>query len=386
MADRYLLESSTTDGYLLEDGSGVLLLENIPAGPNNQTDWPNPRLPRALSGKNRSTDLLTWTRSPLQTPLIGKYTLMRAPLYTRIEPKGYPVSLRHWDQGNMLALNAPVSPFAKIDWPNPLGAKQPIQWQAPSLLGTLLQPLQSPFAMTDWPVPNGPRFPIDLRTWTETTLYLLGKDQFFGLAGNPTFDWPVPKGPVPVIDLKTWTKNTTYLLGKDQFFGLAGHPNFDWPNPRGPIPAIDLKTWLENITYLIGKDTLPEPNYDWPNPRGKVPAIDLRTWIKSTLYLLGKDQLPEQNLDWPNPRGARFPVGLLTPLQIDLLNTLLVVTGTPFSQLAWPNPRGAMPGQPWAASTNPNLLPPTPPPTGEQLRQIIRFAPIAFGGKTHWGR
>lgn len=27
MADRYLLESSPTDGYLLEDGSGVLLLD-----------------------------------------------------------------------------------------------------------------------------------------------------------------------------------------------------------------------------------------------------------------------------------------------------------------------------------------------------------------------
>lgn len=27
MADRYLIETSATDGYLLEDGSGVLLLE-----------------------------------------------------------------------------------------------------------------------------------------------------------------------------------------------------------------------------------------------------------------------------------------------------------------------------------------------------------------------
>ncbi len=27
MADRYLLESSAVDGYLLEDGTGVLLLE-----------------------------------------------------------------------------------------------------------------------------------------------------------------------------------------------------------------------------------------------------------------------------------------------------------------------------------------------------------------------
>ena len=31
MADRYLLESSATDGYLLEDGSGVLLLEDAVA-------------------------------------------------------------------------------------------------------------------------------------------------------------------------------------------------------------------------------------------------------------------------------------------------------------------------------------------------------------------
>jgi len=28
MADRYLLESSAIDGYLLEDGSGVLLIES----------------------------------------------------------------------------------------------------------------------------------------------------------------------------------------------------------------------------------------------------------------------------------------------------------------------------------------------------------------------
>jgi len=32
MADRYLLESGSPDGYLLEDGSGVLILEA--AGPD----------------------------------------------------------------------------------------------------------------------------------------------------------------------------------------------------------------------------------------------------------------------------------------------------------------------------------------------------------------
>ena len=32
MADRYLLESGTPDGYLLEDGTGVLLIETAPLG------------------------------------------------------------------------------------------------------------------------------------------------------------------------------------------------------------------------------------------------------------------------------------------------------------------------------------------------------------------
>jgi hypothetical protein len=30
VADRYLIETSATDGYLLEDGTGVLLLEEDP--------------------------------------------------------------------------------------------------------------------------------------------------------------------------------------------------------------------------------------------------------------------------------------------------------------------------------------------------------------------
>ena len=32
MADRYLIETSSVDGYLLEDGSGVLILEEQPSG------------------------------------------------------------------------------------------------------------------------------------------------------------------------------------------------------------------------------------------------------------------------------------------------------------------------------------------------------------------
>jgi hypothetical protein len=38
MADRYLLESGAPDGYLLEDGTGVLLLEVVAADVNAQQD------------------------------------------------------------------------------------------------------------------------------------------------------------------------------------------------------------------------------------------------------------------------------------------------------------------------------------------------------------
>lgn len=51
MADRYLLESGAPDGYLLEDGSGVLLLEAfdetamVPLYQSRpQLRWPDPEI------------------------------------------------------------------------------------------------------------------------------------------------------------------------------------------------------------------------------------------------------------------------------------------------------------------------------------------------------
>jgi len=35
-ADRYLIETSAVDGYLMEDGLGVLILEQQPSTSNNQ--------------------------------------------------------------------------------------------------------------------------------------------------------------------------------------------------------------------------------------------------------------------------------------------------------------------------------------------------------------
>lgn len=48
MADRYLLESSAVDGYLLEDGSGVLLLETVAAAVHAHTKVNQPPLKSKL--------------------------------------------------------------------------------------------------------------------------------------------------------------------------------------------------------------------------------------------------------------------------------------------------------------------------------------------------
>lgn len=47
MSDRYLLESSLVDGYLLEDGSGVLLLES--QGEATSTALPSPLIGRGAA-------------------------------------------------------------------------------------------------------------------------------------------------------------------------------------------------------------------------------------------------------------------------------------------------------------------------------------------------
>ena len=51
MADRYLVETSAVDGYLLEDGTGILILEQQ-AGADDlatkQLFLPDPRLPLGM--------------------------------------------------------------------------------------------------------------------------------------------------------------------------------------------------------------------------------------------------------------------------------------------------------------------------------------------------
>jgi hypothetical protein len=249
-----------------------------------------------------------------------------------------------------------------------------------------------------WPAPSG----VSLLTWVDQLkLLLIGKDRFFGLAGNPNFDWPVPKGPIPGIDLKTWLHTLTpNLAGKDQFFGLAGNPNFDWPNPRGyDQGAISNRSW--NIGFRLLAQTQPEPTnqYDWPNPqgyapgalenrtligqnilpieltaqtifrkplivnpRGPVPCIDLLTWAFSSPLAITGQKLPvggNRNFDWPVPRGSFWPTDAFLTKNFALnQDTFFGLAGNP--NYDWPNPPGYAPGvitnKTWVQGLIPDLV------------------------------
>jgi hypothetical protein len=289
--------------------------------------------------------------------MIGKDTffgLAGHPTFDWPNPRGaqYPTSLRHFDQGN---LNSTLlGPVVEYILRSPLYAQRQfakivIADLFPNLLTTTLGgEVQAPFAMLDWPNPRGYTPSTELRTWLQALDLLTGQDQFFGLAGHPNFDWPNPRGPGYPISLRHWDQgnlNPTLLAEAVEYILRA--PLYV---QRAAVRALGPELFQNLLTTTLG-GVQPSPFSlsDWPLPISEIPDLELRSWLNTVrIQLIGQDRLPELMMNWPNPPGARHA-------QQPILN--------PF---------------------NPNL-PPTPP-TGEQLRQIIRFAPIAFGGKTHWTR
>lgn len=224
-------------------------------------------------------------QNPLLNVLAGAdrfFGLAGHPNYDQPNPRG-PVGvidLRTWTQAPSLALTTsnPAPPFINCDWPVPRGAQPGIvlkTWTDPLKLNLLGSFQPTSF---DWTNPPRSAFSIDLRTWTQSTPNLLTTTN-----PAPPFincDWPVPRGAQPGVTLKTWIDATKVnLLGKDQFFGAAGQPpaNLDWPNPRGAMPASDLRTWITR-TALSLFVTDAAPNID--------PSLTRRNQVKRRRILI----------------------------------------------------------------------------------------------------
>jgi hypothetical protein len=342
-------------------------------------DWPNPLIPR------RSIDLITIADASEFWLLKDRFFgLAGNPNFDWPVPKGYPIPLdvRSWIEDTNIQLigqdqffGGPGQVPAQLDWPVPRGYAYPTDLR--TLLSNLLQStlatlVSSPFAQLDWqnPIVAGRL----LSTWLNAAqVQLIGKDIFFGLAGNPNYDWPNPRGYAYPQDLRTWLVNVLQstlrpvdapfgqsswpnpltpgrllptwlnaaqmqLVGKDRFFGLAGNPTYDWPVPRGYAYPADLRTWLIGIAGTL----LPVPfgQSNWPVPRGYVAGQWMTQSVPPSLY--GKDRFfglaGNPNFNWPVPAGYAHPVALRT-----WLNFIVSVPASPFYQSDWPSPLRRLP-------------------------------------------
>jgi hypothetical protein len=250
-----------------------LQLPLLPTGqsPFVQSDWPNP------TGIAWPLSLRSWSIT-YNPNLLGKDTFYGAagqgvPNFDWPNPRGKPErsDLRTWTftyNPNLVGQDA--LPFRQGDWPLSLPPIPPYvttlrTWSAtynPNLIGKD----SLPFRQSDWPLPRPPA-PAAIG-WT------FGFSQVINLSGQNPFvqsDWPLPGRQPERSDLRTWANwYNLNLIGKDQFFGLAGNPTTDWPNP----PRVPSRVHVQFvISPFIPSIPVPPPPPVFP-PTSRIIAID----------------------------------------------------------------------------------------------------------------
>jgi|GEM_PF-5496239 hypothetical protein len=282
MTSRYLIETSATDGYLIEDGTGVLLLEGTDATPPIIP----PVFPNPVQGKSVVQGFVS--ANLLAIGLLTQDAIFREPTY------------------------APRTP------------PKPVQVQVvPNLLTTTLAAQAAPFKQTNWPNPT--KAVENRQGWTEPLkLPLYGKDQFFGAPGQPpaNTDWPVPRGAQQPQTSQPQNLQQTTLA--KPFVPVA------WVNPV-PRAAV-----LSHVGPNLLGTTLASPfsQLNWPNPlvriqpQGQQPSDLLLT-------TLAVQAAPFRAIEWPNPQAKRLTI------EQPAVNLLVTTLAQPFRVTVWPNPQPA---------------------------------------------
>lgn len=303
------IESQCYQNHLARTNSGIK--------PFALLDQPNPE-----RGKPPSIALKTWTDGP-RLNLIGRDQFFAAP--------GQPLS---------------------YDWQNPRGKAHAVSLRTEAyspLLTTLQVVFAVPYNQYDWPVPKGKQSIVPLRSSADgPALNLIGKDQFYGAAGEPvSYHWPNPSGKQGAARLlySTETVGLPTLLASP-FFG------FTFENPRKSPPN---QSHLDSVKLnLLGQDLLfgapgQTQTYDWQNPRISRSSSALKSEYFQPLTLSVTVAIPYNQYDWKPPAGKAYPVSLRTftdPLKLLLLNKD-VLYGAPgqTKTFDWPVPRGKQPSQ-----------------------------------------
>jgi hypothetical protein len=215
------------------DAPNLIILYTVPVAqmPFNQEDWPNPR------GQRGVIDLLSYI-DPSEVWMF-RDTFFGVPgqvlAYDWQNPR-WRASIAHlFDHKNPGLFVAVQSPFAQLNWQNPLVAGRG----------------------------------VDLLSYIDPSEVWMLRDIFFGAAGQPpaNLDWQNPRGKPFSIDLGSFIDASEFWMLRDVMFGVAGQvPAYDWQNPRGRIqPAL---SWIQQ-TPSFSTIVLPFRQIDWVNPKGR---------------------------------------------------------------------------------------------------------------------
>src|SRR5690349_10843502 len=216
----------------------------------------------------------------------------------------------------------------------------------PNLLGTTLAPAapaQPPFSQTDWQNPVVRKADVSNRTWLQQiNLNLLGKDKFFGEAGQPPANLNQPNPQRPRRNPQDWNQNL--LQSTLTPAAQAPFSQTDWPNPNQRKPDVRGSVNAVNLN-LIGQDRFfgaagqPPANTDFPNPKAarRNPQDHNQNLLQSTLTPAVAGT-PFSQDDGTNPvRRPRQPLGVIYHR---VAMAAPAPAATPFFQSDWPNPRG----------------------------------------------
>lgn len=182
-------------------------------------------------GRQRSIDALTAATSNALATLLGVAAQAPFAQTDYPNPRGPRAAsdLRTWLQGAITAAQ-PV-PFVPMEFANPRTAGRAVDlrtWLI-SLQGSTLAPIAAaPFSQRDWPNPRGRAYPVDLRGFLNAMeAQLIGKDTMFGVPGEvPAYDWqnPIRLKRLPLSYVQNWL---TYApdqiyFRRTQFYRLGG--------------------------------------------------------------------------------------------------------------------------------------------------------------------
>lgn len=320
MADRYLLESGAPDGYQIEDGSGVLLLEGV--------DPPPAGLPFV---EPRSQTKQRGYLDPIPNVLIATLTLVavvRGPVFMG---DGYHKPPLHEvaPPANTLPLNVvPQAPFLNIQvegvrYRTRSDVQPGVSLQQSTLATDALSPLRS---QPDW---NGSRF--RLRNDEAPQQNLFG-NTLAPAAPTPfaLYDWPTSRKSTGKYLLETQSLQAT-TLATDGLSTLRYQP--DWNGTRfrqrnDLAPQQDLQTSTLATSALSTLRAQP----DWTGTRFRLHDSELKQSNLMLSTLAPQAALPFANTDWT---GYRRPLRGEASAPGQLLPLFAPSSGKPFLNFDW---------------------------------------------------